>query len=52
MNYIDELMSLGYARCCATRIANCMIQQGKEDELIVKIEREKSIKEHVREVVG
>lgn len=52
MNYIDELMSLGYARCCATRMTNCMIQQGKENELIAKIEREKSIKEHVKEVVG
>lgn len=52
MNYIDELIELGYARCCATRIANTMIQAGQEIRLKAMIDEKKSIKEHVKEVVG
>ena len=52
MDYINELMSLGYARCCATRIANTMIQAGQEIRLKAMIDEKKSIKEHVKEVVG
>lgn len=52
MNYIEELMDLGYPRSCAMRIANTMIQAGQEIKLIAMIDEKKSIKEHVREVVG
>lgn len=52
MNYIDELINLGYPRCCAVRIANTMVQQGREMQLRAMIDEKKSIKEHVVEVMG
>lgn len=48
MDYVNELVQLGFQRCCAQRIVNDYTDAGKTSDLEEYI----SVKRHVSEVLG